>query len=379
MKKLNTNNYKAVISIILIIVIIVALGALFVYNSYVNGSLDANVIAATVFKTNIYIENSPKKLSDISLSPYSFDYFKIYKKLSQSNQSSSKNNEENLLGYGIYAKGILKEHSALVGMLFGTTKNVKIAVLFDKDGNYRGAYLLSPKKTFSKEFNQMLSVANKKDIKYLMLHVGMFYPTKDKQISDLERKISNACILAYSHINGKKSLYTILPPPGKNSNAQLKDFLMSIRIKDIKGHIVDFSKFEKDEVVIVTVNPRCGECLNNFMNFIILIPRDMPFDKFVVVSTTESKQIENMCSKFQTNSHSRCNYIVDKNNEFIGENGKLNSGELLMLDNGYKVYFRGPIGDILKNKQLLNKIFRWQPYDENGRPSVGNGNGNTKP
>ena len=375
MKKPNTNRYGAVISMIAIIIIVVVLGILFAYNSYANGSLSLNKVASGVFKTKISTEDAQSKLVDISVSPYSFDYVKIYKKLSD---ATSQNSKENLLGYGIYIKGTLKEPPTLIGMLFGTTKNAKIVVFFDKDGNYKGVYLLSPKKTFNKEFNQMLSVANKKDLKYLALHVGMFYPTKDKQILDLERKISNACILAYSHIRGKKALFTIIPPPGKNYNEQLRDLLTSTKIKDINGHLVDFSKFQNGKIVIATVNPRCGSCLDDFMNFIILIPRDMSFDEFVVVSTTESKQIEDICSKFQTNSHKRCNYIVDKNKGLIGGNGKLTSGELIMLENDYKVYFRGPVEGLLKNKQLMNKIFRWQPYGEEG-PTPGNGNGNIKP
>ena len=375
MKKPNTNRIRTVISLIAIIIIVVVLGVLFAYNSYVNGSFSLSKIAAGVFKSDVSIENAQDKLVDISISPYSFDYAKIYRKLSETN---SQNNKGDLLGYGVYIKGTLKEPSTLIGALFGTTKNVKIVVFFDKDGNYRGVSLLFPRKTFSKEFKQMLSVANKKDLKYLALHVGMFYPTKDKQVLDLERKISNACMLAYSHIRGKDALFAIIPPPGKNYNEQLKDFLSSIKVEDINGHLVDFSKLGKGKSVIVTVNPRCGSCLDNFINFIILIPRNMRFDNFVVISTTKSKQIEDVCGKLQKNSHSRCNYIIDDEGELIGGNGKLSSGELIMLESGYKVYFRGPVEGLLKNKQLMNKIFRWQPYGEEG-PTPGNGNGNIKP
>jgi len=375
MKKPTTNRLRAIISIIAIIVIVAILGVLFAYNSYANGSLSLSKIAADVFKTNVAIENAQNKISDISVSPYSFSYAKIYSKLSESTQ---KNSEKNMLGYAVYVNGTIKEPSTLLGALFGTTKNVKIAVLFDKDGSYKGTYLLSPRKTFSKEFNQMLTEANKRDVKYIMLHVGIFYPTKNKQVLDLERKISNACILAYSHIRGKEALFAIIPPPGKNSNEQIKDLLFSSKIEDVSRHLVDFSKFKEDKVVIVTVNPRCGSCLDNFMNFIILIPRDMQFDRFIVISTTESKDIENICNKFQANSHKRCNYIVDTKEELIGGNGKFTSGELIMLDKGYKVYFRGPIDELLNDKQLLNKIFRWQPYNEEG-PSIGNGKGNIKP
>ena len=381
-KKSNIESIgKNKITVIALIVVIAMLLSLIPLHFILGGQVNINALSRDVFKAEVTLENAPKKIADITVSPYSFPYFKVYKNSASPSNKASEEDNSALLGYGIYIQSLPRKSLSFSEAIFGLPEIVKLVVFFGRDGNYKGTYLVSPKRSFDVNLNGMINAANSNDLKYLMLHVGIFYKTSDKRILDLERKVSNACILMYSHIKGKQELYKILPPPGKNANVQFKNFIEDLKVRDCKGNTVDFSKLSHEKVIIVTVNPMCASCLDNFTNFVMLIPRNMAFDRFVVVSNAESKTVSDMCDRFLKNFHKRCNLVIDKKGEVLG-NGKLSLGELVMFDNGYRLYFKGPIGELLEDSKVLNKIFNWGPYgNQKFLPPVsgGKGGGNVNP
>ena len=352
----------AVVSGVVIALILIFMGMRF----YFVGSHSITSLASAVFKTNVSVGNT-QKLSDITVSPYVFEYFDIF--------SKDSSNSNNVIGYGVYEDITKNEDPSFKEILFGMPRNIRLVSFFDKSGIYKGTYLVQPRVSFEKDFNEMLRVANEKDYKYLISHTGLFYKTPNKTALDAERKISNACILMYSHINGKSALYKILPPPGKNNQLSLVRFIKGLRLMDADGHIVDFSKFQNEKVMILTVNPYCGSCLDNFMQFVISIPRNMQLDRFVVISVGKSEKVRNIFNEFKKNANIRCNLIIDTDQKLIGQ-GKFAIGNLIMLDKGYKVYFNAPIGDLLNDREVMNRIFKWQPYGKIPKYGVGGNKGN---
>ncbi len=366
--KHNLRNSKltvAIVSGIIILLLLVFAGI----HIYFSGSYDVNSLASKVFESQVSLSKI-KKLNDISISPYSFDYFDVFPK--------NNTQENSAVGHGVYINVDRKGNISFKDFVLGTSGNIKMVAFFDKDGIYKGTFLVHPRTVPEKDFEEMLKTANEKDYKYLILHTGFFYNTKNKVVLEAERKISNACILMLAKFKGKQALYSILPPPGKNASEQLVNFIKSLRVQDASGHIVDFSKFNRDKIMIVTVNPYCGSCLDNFMNFVISVPRNMELDRFIVISSGESEKVKNIFDKFEENSDVRCNLIVDKNRSLIGQ-GRFGLGELIMFDKGFKLYFKGPIGELLRDRKTMNKVFRWQSYARNPGYGEGNQGGNTNP
>ncbi|GEM_PF-2948543 len=366
--KYNRRNSKRTVAIISGVVIILLLVFAGVHIHF-SGSYDVNSLAFKVFKVQVSLSEA-KKLNDISVSPYSFDYFDV---LPKNNTQGS-----NILGHGVYINVNRKGDTSFTDFVIGTSGNIKMVAFFDKDGIYKGTFLISPKTVPEKDFKEMLKTANEKDYKYLILHTGFFYNTKNKVVLDAERKISNACILMLAKFKGKQALYSILPPPGKNASEQLIGFIKSLKVRDVEGHVIDFSAFNRDRVMIITVNPYCGSCLDNFMSFVISIPRNMELDRFVVISSEESEKVENILDKFKEYSNVRCNLIIDKNRSLIGQ-GRFGLGELVMIDKGFNLYFRGPVGELLRERKTMNKVFRWQSYAKSPKYGEGNQEGNIQP
>ncbi len=293
-------------------------------------------------------------LQDITVSPYKFEYVPVVK-----------NNET--VGYIVFLN-FKSNKRGLMDYLFGTPDKMELAVIFKKDGEFSKIIPFKPGKIFDDELIKTLSEINKHNTEYIIKHVGFVYKTKDKNLQILQNKISNACMLLFSKVNGKEALYKIIPPPGKNRDLTLKSFISSLKLKDYRGNNIDFSVFKDYKFVVVTVNPYCGSCVDNFKLFISKLPVSLPYDKVVVITEGDADTIEKLCAGYSPLLKSKCILINDKSKSLIGQ-GKLPLGNLVMFEKNFKLFFDGPIADLLNDPQVFNKVVLWQRYENRKLPT----------
>ena len=364
-KEKKTVRLKQRYIIVLIVAFVIFLTGFFVLLHFLYAGSDsvANVSSRLLGKQVSIGEGI--KLSDIKINPYVSKGFS----LKQGNI---------LAGYSVLLN-IPNPDKSVFAELIGSPKDAELLAVFDENGDFKGIESLKPKRFFNSEIQEVLKTANSKDSAYLILHVGTLYKTKNRNLLDLQRKISNACELVYAKVKGIDALYKIIPP-GENSNTMIKNFLFNTKMKDSKNKVINFHNLSNSRFIIITLNSSCDTCVNNVYNLALRMDYKQIKAKTVIIVSSAENNSTNKIHNIFTGKGFDCHLVVDSNGKYIGKGKLPGYSMLIMFDKGIKRYFSGEIGALLRDNKTLRKVLSWAPYSSpptNIR--VGEDKGNLKP